>query len=41
LRIAVQIALIVAVAVVVVGSIVEIVVIGESGARAAWESRLG
>lgn len=41
LRLAVRIALIVAVAVVVVGSIVEVVIIGESGARAAWESRLG
>ena len=40
LRLAVQVALIVAVLAVVTGSVVETVVIGESGARAAWEGRL-
>jgi len=40
-RIAVTVVLIVAIAVVVVGSVVTVVIIGESGARAAWEGRIG
>ena len=40
LRIAVQVALVVAVVAVVVGAVVQTFVIGESGARAAWEGRL-
>jgi hypothetical protein len=40
LRIAVQLALALAVATVVVGAVVETVIVGESGARAAWEARL-
>jgi len=40
-RIAVTVVLIVAIAIVVVGSVVTVVIIGESGARAAWEGRIG
>lgn len=40
-RIAVTVLLALAVAAVVIGSVVWVVVIGESGARAAWESRMG
>lgn len=40
-RIAITVLLVVAVAAVVIGSVVTVVIIGESGARAAWESRVG
>lgn len=40
-RIAVTVVLIAVVVAVVIGSVATVVIIGESGARAAWESRLG
>ena len=40
-RVAVTVLFIVAVAAVVIGSVVTVVIIGESGVRAAWESRIG
>jgi uncharacterized membrane protein len=40
-RLAITLVLAIAIGVVAVGAVVETVLIGESGARAAWESRLG
>lgn len=40
-RIGITVLLVLAVAAVVIGSVVTVVIIGESGVRAAWESRVG
>lgn len=40
-RITIRVLLIVAVAAIAVGAVIEVIVIGESGARSVWESRLG
>jgi hypothetical protein len=40
-RLAITLVLAIAIGVVAVGAVIETVLIGESGARAAWESRLG
>jgi uncharacterized membrane protein YidH (DUF202 family) len=40
-RVVITVLLILAVAAVVIGSVITVIVIGESGARAAWESRVG
>lgn len=41
IRVAIRVLLIVAVALVAIGAVIEVFVIGESGARSVWQSRLG
>lgn len=41
MRIAIRVLLILAVAAVAIGAVIEVIVIGESGARSVWQSRLG